>query len=98
MTKEEIASKEACRILREHYIGLDHPNIDAYDDAYVINNYPFEWSLYMDGWKSENERLKSELSGNPEQLGWISVKDFRNFIRIHHLSSKWDEFIANKTP
>lgn len=60
MKDEEIASKEACRILREHFIGLDHPNIDAYDDTYVINNYPFEWSLYMDGWKSENVQLKAE--------------------------------------
>jgi hypothetical protein len=48
---EEEASKYACQILREHFIGLDHPNIVAYDDAYVIRNYPFEWSLFMDGWK-----------------------------------------------
>ena len=68
MKDEKIASKEACRILREHFIGLDHPNIDAYDDTYVINNYPFEWSLYMDGWKSENGRLKAESE-------WISVED-----------------------
>ncbi len=56
MKTEEEASIEACRILREHYIGLDHPNIVAYDDAYVIRNYPLEWSLFMDGWKFGNAK------------------------------------------
>jgi len=45
-------------MLREHFIGMDHPNIAAYDDAYVIRNYPTEWSFFMDGWKSENGSLE----------------------------------------
>ena len=56
MKTEEEASEEACRILREHYIGLDHPNIATYDDAYIIRNYPLEWSLFMDGWKFGNAK------------------------------------------
>jgi hypothetical protein len=47
----ESVSVEACKILRKRFIGLDHPNIKAYDDSYVIRNYPFQWSLFMDGWK-----------------------------------------------
>jgi len=54
MKTEDEASIAACKILREHFIGLDHPNIEAYDDDYVIRNYPFEWSLFMDGWKFNN--------------------------------------------
>lgn len=42
---------EACRILREKHISLNHPNIQAYDDTYIIRNYPFEWSLFMNGYK-----------------------------------------------
>ncbi len=51
MKTEHEASIEACRLLRERYIGLDHPNIAAYDDAYVKRNYLFEWDLFMTGWK-----------------------------------------------
>ncbi len=51
LKNEEQASIRACELLREHCIGLDHPNIKAYNDNYVIKNYPFEWSLFMDGWK-----------------------------------------------
>lgn len=50
MKTEEEASVEACRILREMFIKSDHPNLKAYDDAYIIRNYPDEWSLFMDGW------------------------------------------------
>lgn len=55
---EDQASVEACRILREHFIGMGHPNIAAYDDAYVIKNYETEWSFFMEGWKSQNESFK----------------------------------------
>lgn len=48
---EEEARKYACKILREHFIRLDHPNISAYNDDYIIRNYPFEHRLFMDGWK-----------------------------------------------
>lgn len=55
---EEEASKMACKLLREHFIGLDHANIVAvgdgvnpYDDDYIIRNYPDEWSWFMQGWK-----------------------------------------------
>ena len=63
---EEQASIEACRMLREHFIGMDHPNIAAYDDAYVIRNYQTEWSFFMDGWKSQK--------GSVEKIG----EDIRN--------------------
>jgi hypothetical protein len=60
----EEASKYACQILREHFIGLNHPNIVAvgdnigpYDDAYIIRNYPFEWNLFIDGAKWQAEQL-----------------------------------------
>jgi len=54
---ETTASKEACRILREHFIRQDNVNVivdgdgvGPYDDNYVINNYQLEWSMFMDGW------------------------------------------------
>ena len=48
-TKEE-ASKYACQILRTHFVGLNHPNINAYDDDYIIRNYPYEYKLFMEGY------------------------------------------------
>lgn len=85
MTEEDIASKEACRILREYHIGLDHPNIDAYDDTYVINNYPFEWGLFMEGWKSKNESLKETLKNILELLNrqseYVDTPTGKEYIR-----------------
>lgn len=51
MKNEDKASIEACRILRKNFISADHPNLKAYDDAYIIRNYPDEWGFFMDGWK-----------------------------------------------
>ncbi len=45
------ASKEACRIIRKQQVGLDHPNIKAYNDEYVIRNYKSEHKMFMDGFK-----------------------------------------------
>lgn len=81
MTKyysEEDASKYACQTLRKQFIGLNHPNILAagdgigpYDDAYVIKNYPFEWKLFMEGWKLNNNKpLQPSLEGvDVEKMG-----------------------------
>lgn len=56
------ASKVACQLLREHFIGIDHLNIVAvgdgigpYDDEYIIRNYELEWSMFMDGWRYGRE-------------------------------------------
>ncbi len=49
-TKEE-ASKKACELLKKHFITESHPNYDAYDDDYIIRNYPDEWSWFMQGWQ-----------------------------------------------
>ena len=57
MKTEDEASIKACEILREQYVGLDHPNIKVYNDDYIIRNYPFEWGLFMDGWKFGNEEI-----------------------------------------
>jgi len=55
ITKDE-ASIRACELLRKHFINENHPNINAYDDKYIINNYPDEW-----GWPTVNKNLRKSL-------------------------------------
>jgi len=43
--EEQRVSSEACRILRERFIGSSPLHIDTYDDDYIIRNFFFEWSL-----------------------------------------------------
>lgn len=88
-TREDAAKKMACQILREHFIGLDHPNIDAYDDDYVIRNYPFEYGLFMKGWQASHHI--------PEQ--WIMCwnKTSGDFVMAYHIEESGAAHNKDKT-
>jgi len=57
LEKDTEASVIACQLLRVHFIPESHPNLAAYNDDYIIKNYPDEWSWFMQGWV-ENDKFK----------------------------------------
>lgn len=59
MLTESEASKKACELLRKQFVFCNHPNIKAYDDDYIIRNYPDEWGWFMQGWQ-ETIKYKKE--------------------------------------
>lgn len=64
MTKEEILKAKGITESTKHH---------SYE--YLYKSMIVAMDEYTSALRSENERLKSELSGNPEQLGWVSVED-----------------------
>jgi len=76
MKTEDEASIEACKILRKQEIGLDHPNIEAYDDEYVMRNYPIEWAMFMEGWKFANSKDEIVISDPKGLLHQMSMDMF----------------------
>ena len=90
---EDQASKIACQKLREHYIGMVHPNIEAYDDAYVIRNYPFEWGMFMGGWQTSKkigEDIRNKLTPIKNLIAILENSDlmYHGKTEMHFLAEK----------
>ena len=49
--EEDDASRIACHLLRMHYLNDAERSIGAFDDKFITERYPEEWSFFMDGWK-----------------------------------------------
>lgn len=70
--KKEIASKEACKKIREVFSEAleSHPNktLDWSDDNVLIEEFTDEWTWYMQGWKDSSLPTQSPSLVSEETL------------------------------